>query len=130
MYAVVEERQTVFTGCFKRLKHGGGRQNPSAETDTDLMDTPFIRSYEEVAYEGQLSSLMTQLHGDAVNPEGASLNLWCDGFDLREDWFVDNQAYWEVDIDFEIRFRQLQEEWRRFFGGWHNIEVFSVPPAR
>lgn len=47
------------------------------EAHAAFMDITFIRSYEEVVYEGRLASLMTQLHADAVVPEGVSLDLWC-----------------------------------------------------
>lgn len=37
--------------------------------------------------------------------------------------------YWARDIDFGIRCRQNQEEWRRLLLGWYSIEVFVVPLA-
>lgn len=33
---------------------------------------------------------MKQLRADGVVPEFVTLDLWCDGSDLREEWFVDN----------------------------------------
>lgn len=53
--------EMVFASYFKRRKPWGGRRNLTVERHTAFMDIPFIRTSEEVAYKGQLYSLMTQL---------------------------------------------------------------------
>lgn len=48
---------------------------------------------------------------------------------MREEWYDDNNFYWADLIDFEIRFRQHQEERHRLFVGRHNVEVLIVVPV-
>lgn len=90
MCASPGERQTGFAGWFKRLRHQGRIRDPTVETQADIMDMPFIRTFEEVAFEEQLASLKTQLRNDAVVPEVNCFDLWCGESDLPEEWFVDN----------------------------------------
>lgn len=53
-------------------------------THTEFIGIPFIQPYEEVAYEGRITSRMTQFGNNEVVSEGASLDSWCGGSDLRE----------------------------------------------
>lgn len=71
--ADLEERETTFAGWYKMWKRRGRRQDPIVETHADFTYMPFIRFYEEVAYEGLLASLMTQLRNDVIVPKGAFL---------------------------------------------------------
>lgn len=75
-------------------------------TEDSFMEMPFVRSYEEVEYDSQHASLMTQLQANGVVLESVTIDLWAVGSDLQEEWFVESQAYWTKDIDFKIRFRQ------------------------
>lgn len=49
---------------------------------------------------------------------------------MREEWFVDSSMYWTRNIDFDVRFRQQQNEWHRLFVGWHKIDFFDESSAR
>lgn len=85
MQAGYEERDVAFASWFKWRKNWGGRRDPTAETHAPIMDMRFVRSYEEFEYEGQNVSLRPQFYADGAVTERASLNLWCVGFNWREE---------------------------------------------
>lgn len=89
-----------------------------------------MSSNKEVKYEGWHASLKTLLWADWAVPETLTLVFWFGGSDLREEWFVDNRVYLARIIDFDICFRQHQEEWRRLFVGWHNVKVLDMRSVR
>lgn len=66
---------------------------------------------------------------DRVDPFVVELDLWYSCFNLREKWIVDNYAYREKDIDFEVRFRDHHEELRHVFIELQNIEAFVLTPV-
>lgn len=73
---------------------------------------------------------MTQSRAEKFVQNGATVDLWSVGSDLRKERLFHNRVYWTKDIDFKIRFRHGQEKCGRLFVGWHNVGVFSVRLAR
>lgn len=61
MRAGREKRETDFAGWTKTSGHCGGRRDPKIDTHADFKNMTFIRSREDVADEGRLPTLMTQL---------------------------------------------------------------------
>lgn len=145
MSAGVKEREMAFAGLFNRWKHWGRGSDPTVETHAGVMDMQVIRSYEKVAHEGRIAFLLRPLSNDAVATEVASLDLWCGGSYLHEEWFLTKHSFRKSDsphhkardapsgstaslplkdVNFEIRLQQHHEEWRRLFLCWHNVEGF------
>lgn len=74
------------------------------------MDMLFISFYEEFDLKGRAALFTSKLYADDLVQEIVSLELWCGGSDLHKERFVDYDAYWLMNIDLGICFRQHQEE--------------------
>lgn len=109
MCVCLEERETAFACWFKRWMHWAGRLDPTDDTHAAFMDMTFIRSHEDVGYEGRFAVLLKRLRSDMVVPVDVSLDLWCCGCDFCEKWFVDSNVYRAKDIDLGIGFLQHQK---------------------
>lgn len=99
-------------------------------TKSGFVEIPFVCCFEEVHYVEHLSSLITRLRAEKAVPSDVSLDLWCDSRDLIDVWFASSHEYWDRDTDFEVRWWQHTGVFCTCFVGWHNVEVFSIPPDR
>lgn len=73
----------------------------------------------------------TGIVGDAVARRrtcsvSATLDYWCGGSNLREEWIFDSPVYQAEDIELKLLIRHHQEDFLLLFVGWHNVEVLFI----
>lgn len=78
-----------------------GRNTSSEGLDTNrFYGHDFQKFLEQVERKGELGSLMTHSRADAVVLASVFVDLWCGGFNFREELFVDSLVYQSKDIEF------------------------------
>lgn len=106
----IEERETSFAAWFNKGKPCGGGLDRTAVTRESFMHMPFVHSYEEVLCKGLSALSTTQLYASALGPKAVTQDLCRVVFNLREEWFLENNMYLAKKIDFEIRFWPNKEK--------------------
>lgn len=80
--------------------------------------------------ETNLSELIGRFREEDSVPAEPLLSICCGGDNLSVEWLASNHEYCAKDIESEIHLVWHAGQHRRFFVGWRNAEVFSVPSQR
>lgn len=121
-------RDTAVGAWNKCWLHISGRCASMARaTHYNAVDSLFVRCREELDYERLVGDVVLRLCDKPDDAFPSDLGLFCFSqlFDCL--FFASHWSFWARDFDFEYRMRTGE---RHLLVGWHNVEIFALPPSR
>lgn len=99
--------------AFEERQEGRERRGGARRCRLSLLELsdklPISLYYEKVVYERQSSMMISlfirQLEHRFIRPQDivVDIDLCCSDFPFNSVWFIANPAYWQDDLEFEVR---------------------------
>jgi len=117
---------TCTGGWMKRWRHWGNRGAKDHGT-IGSCDMPYVRCYEEVAYQEKVTALVKRAI-DTQATSMVSLDNVCFERPFDRHWSIDRHDFFYDDLDTETRMR-VDSTAGRVMGVWHNVELWGLDLA-